>query len=149
MSASDRPERGPLSRFGAPAGAGAGRPPHVLVAAVAGFVEAALLLLAALAYFTFDGAGPGFAAIGGVFLVLCAVCVLGGVQALRGRSRSVLAVAAGIAAALALLLVSIAAASGYGLDPFSASIVFLGVTVVVLLLQPPSRDYFTSNRDAR
>ncbi len=149
MSSTGRPEpqdRGPLGRFGAPVGQGGQRPPHVLVATVAGFLEAGLLALAALAYFLASVREPSFVLFGAVFLGLFLACVLGSVQVLRGRNRAVLMVAGSVAAAIALVLIAISVASGAGFDAFSALVVLLGVAAVVLLLQAPSRDWFAAHR---
>jgi peptidoglycan/LPS O-acetylase OafA/YrhL len=152
VSPTGRPEpqdRGPLGRFGAPAGQGSQRPSHVLVAAVAGFLEAGLLMLAALAYFLASAREPSFVVFGAVFLGLSLACVLGSVQALRGRNRAVLVVAGGVAAAIALVLIAISVANGAGFNAFSALIVLLGVAAVVLLLQAPSREWFAARRSGR
>ena len=123
------------------------RPPHVLMAAVAGFVEAVLLLMAALLYFTYSAFGPWLAVFGAVFLGLAVACAAGSVLVLRGRTRRVLLVAAAAAAAIAVVLIGISVASGGTFDVFSAAVVLLGVGPVVLLLQAPSREWFTASRD--
>jgi hypothetical protein len=138
--------RSPLGRFGAPVGPGDERPPHVLVAAVAGFLEAGLLLLAALAYGAAATQAPIFAAFGAVSLLLCIGCVLGSVRALGGRNRTVLAVAGGVAAAMGLVLIAVSAADQGGLNAFAALIVLLGAAAVVLLFQPPSSEWFAARR---
>ena len=123
------------------------RPLHVLMAAVAGFVEAVLLLMAALLYFTYSAFGPWLAVFGAVFLSLAVACAIGSVLALRGRTRRVLLVAAATAAAIAVVLIAISVASGASFDAFSAALVLLGVGPVVLLLQAPSREWFAASRD--
>ena len=139
--------RSPLGRFGAPVGPAEERPPHVLIAARAGFLEAGLLLLAARAYAPAALHEPIFAAFVAVFLVLCLACVLGGVRALRGRDRTVLAVAGGVAAVIALVLIAVSVANGTGVNAFSALVVLLGAAAVVPLFQPPSREWFAARRD--
>ncbi len=139
--------RSPLGRFGAPVGPGDERPPHVLIAAVAGFLEAGLLLLAALAYVAAGLQEPIFATLGVVFLILCLACVLGSVRALGGRDRTVLAVAGSVAAAIALVLIAVSVADQAGVNAFSALIVLLGGAAVVPLFQPPSREWFAARRD--
>ena len=137
-----------MSRFGRPVPAGGeGRPPHVVLAAVVGFVEAALLMMAALLYFTYSALGPWLAAFGVVFLGLAVACVVGGVLTLRGRTPRVLLVAGAASSAVALVLIAISVAGGSGFDAFSASVVLFGVAAVVLLLQAPSREWFAARRD--
>ncbi len=116
------------------------------MAAVAGSVEAFLLLLAALLYFTYSTFGPWLAVFGAVFLGLAIACVVGSVLALRGRTPRVLLVAAATAAAIAVVLIAISVAGGAGFDAFSAAVVLLGVGPVVLLLQAPSREWFAASR---
>ena len=125
------------------------RPPHVVMAAVAGFVEAVLLMMAALLYFTYSAVGSWLAVFGAVFLGLAVACVLGGILALRGRTSRVLLVTGATAAAIAVLLIAVSVAGGGGFDAFSASVVLLGVAPVVLLLQAPSREWFTARREGR
>jgi hypothetical protein len=126
---------------------GTQRPPHVLVAAVAGFVEAVLLMMAALLYFTYSAVGPWLAVFGAVFLALAVACVVGSVQALRGRTSRVLLVAAATAAAIAVVLIALSVAGGGTFDDFSAAVVLLGLGPVVLLLQAPSREWFAASRE--
>lgn len=147
MPAPDRSQHGPVGRFGAPVGPGAERPPHVLLAAVTGFLQAALLLLAATAYFTYSGTGALFTALGAAFLILAVGCALGGVRALQGKDRTVLAVSGGAAAGIALVLIAVSVAGGTGFDAFSALLVLLGTAIAVLLLQPPSREWFAARRN--
>ncbi len=117
------------------------------MAAVAGFVEAVLLLMAALLYFTYSALGPWLAAFGAVFLSLAVACAIGSFLALRGRTPRVLLVTAATAAAIAVVLIAISIAGGGTFDAFSAALVLLGVGPVVLLLQAPSREWFTASRD--
>ncbi|TFV61732.1 hypothetical protein E4P41_09255, partial [Geodermatophilus sp. DF01-2] len=126
--------------------AGGGRPPHVLLAAVAGFVEAGFLLLAALASFTFSVAAGLFAVFGVLYLALAVACAWGGVAALQGRGRRLLVASGAVAGALGLTAVVVGIASGTGFALFPALILLLGVTAVVLLLQAPAREYFTAAR---
>jgi hypothetical protein len=135
-----------VSSTGRPGASDAQRPPHVLMAAVAGCVEAVLLMMAALLYFTYSAIGPWLAVFGAVFLGLAVACVVGSVLALRGRTPRVLLVAAATAAAIAVVLIAISVAGGGSFDAFSAAVVLLGVGPVVLLLQAPSREWFTASR---
>jgi hypothetical protein len=116
------------------------------MAAVAGCVEAVLLMMAALLYFTYSAIGPWLAVFGAVFLGLAVACVVGSVLALRRRTPRVLLVAAATAAAIAVVLIAISVAGGGSFDAFSAAVVLLGVGPVVLLLQAPSREWFTASR---
>ncbi|SFL50200.1 hypothetical protein [Geodermatophilus ruber] len=120
------------------------RPPQVLAAAVLGFLEAVLLLLASLAYFTFSSIVGFLAVFGVLFLALAVGCVWGGVRALQGRDGRVLLIAAGIAAGLALLAVVMAVAGGAGLDAFSLLTLLLGAATVLLLSRPAARRWFAA-----
>jgi hypothetical protein len=134
---------------GAPADPAAQRPVPVRLAAVLGFLEAALLLLASLAYFTFASIVGFLALFGALFLLLAVACIWGATQALQGKDSRMLTVAAGIAAGLALLAIGIAVAGGAGFDTFSLLVFLLGAGTVVLLLQPASRQYFAARRAQR
>lgn len=134
----------PASPNGRPA---TDRPPHVLLAAVAGFVEAVLLMMTALLYFAYSASGLGLAVFGAGFLALAIACATGSVRALRGRSPRLLLIAAGTATAVAMVLIAVSVAGGGGFDAFSAAIVLLGVAPVVLLLQAPSREWFAAPRE--
>ena len=137
---------------GAPAGYGsdvaAARPPQVLTAAILGFAEALLLLLAALAYFAFASIVGFLALFGILYLALAAGNIWGGIMAIQGKASRILVISAGISAALALIGIIIAAAGGAGFDTFSLLVLVLGAAIVALLYQPPSKQYFAA-RGAR
>lgn len=129
-------------------GAGAARPSQVLTAAVLGFGEALLLLLAALAYFAFASVVGFLALFGILYLALAIGCIWGGVLALQGKAGRILVVAAGVAAALSLIGLVLAAVGGAGFDTFSLLVLLLGAAIVYLLYQPQSKSYFAA-RSAR
>jgi hypothetical protein len=113
-------------------------------AAILGFAEALLLLLASIAYFAFSSVVGFLALFGVLFLALAAANVWGGILALQGKGRQMLVIAGAVAAGLALLGIVVALAGGAGFDVFSLLILVMGAGIVVLLNQPPSREYFAS-----
>ena len=123
------------------------RPPHVLMAGVAGFADATLLFLVALVSFTFSPQAGLFALFGVLYLALAAACLWGAVAVLRGRDRRVLLAAAAATAVVGLAVVVIGFAQGQGFALYPALMLLLAVGAVVLLLQAPSREWFAARRD--
>lgn len=122
------------------------RPPHVLMAGVAGFADATLLFLVALVSFTFSPQAGLFALFGVLYLALAAACLWGAVAALRGRDRRVLIGAGAATAVVGLAVVVIGLAQGAGFALYPALMLLLAVGAVVLLLQAPSREWFAARR---
>jgi hypothetical protein len=154
--------------------AAAARPPHVVTAAVLGFVFGAFGILVSLvsivggavASGAADGADeeiPGLGslagAVGGVLLVFgllalvwTVVMVWGSVWALSGRSRVMLLVGGAIALALTLFgfLASLGDdTSGTGGVIWSLLLFLAALAIVVLLSLKPSADFFAAKRAAR
>ncbi|SNS05501.1 hypothetical protein SAMN06893096_101593 [Geodermatophilus pulveris] len=131
---------------GRPAGGGARpRPPHVLMAGVAGFVQATLVFVVALYSLSFSGQAALFALIGVAALGLTAACLWGAVAALRGRTRRVLITASTLVGLVALAGLAVGFAAGV-VAPLPSLLALLAVGAVVLLLQAPSREWFAASR---
>jgi hypothetical protein len=136
---------GPAPTYsGAPAGyGGAARPPQVLVAAVLGFVVGFFALIGALGLFALASLFGLFALFGILYLALAALNIWGGVVALQGKGSTILKIAGAATAGLALLgLIVTIVESGF--DPWSLIMIAAGVTIVVLLSQPASQQWFAS-----
>ncbi len=137
-----------MSTTGRPgAGDGGPRPPHVLMAGVAGFAAGTLLFLVALWSLTFSAQAALLALVGVACLVLTATCLWGAVSALRGRSPRVLITASTLVTLIALFGLTVGFAQGAGISPLPALLLLLAVSAIVLLLQAPSRDWFAARRD--
>lgn len=124
--------------------AGPQRPPHVLMAAVAGFTEATLLFLVALVSFAL---GPQAGLFGVLYLALAAGCLWGAVSVLRGRSARPLLAASAVTGVVALAGLVVGLLQGGGVAFLPALLLLLAVGAVVLLLQAPSRDWLAAHRD--
>ena len=150
------------------------RPPHVITAAVLGFVFGAFGVLATIilfiggAFITGGGAAgndeiPGLGAVGGAIggalivvglLVLAwtVVTIWGSVWALRGRSRVMLLVAGSIALAFTLLgflgSISDNNSNGGGIV-FQLIFLLAALAIVVLLTLKPASDFFAAHRARR
>jgi hypothetical protein len=133
---------------GSPAGYGARRPGQVTAAAVIGIVIGGLTSLIYVfevlrigTYFAFD------AVLAVLVLLSLAVGVLvlvGGIQALQGRSPRRLLLGSYGAILVSLLYLAWAAASGWGFD-FSGLLSFVAPLVIVfLLMQPQAKGYYAS-----
>lgn len=139
-----------MSTTGRPGAAEGGRrPPHVLMAGVAGLAAATLLFLVALWSLTFSAQAAALALVGVACLVLTATCLWGAVSALRGRGRGVLITASTLVTLVALFGLAVGFAQGAGVSPLPALLLLLAVGAIVLLLQAPSRDWFAARRAAR
>ena len=126
---------------------GGPRPPHVLMAGVAGFAQATLLFLVALYSISFSAQAALFAVIGVAALGLTAACVWGAVAALRGRNPRVLIAASALGGLVALAGLAIGFAAGV-IAPIPSLLLLLTVGAIVLLLQAPSREWFAAHRGA-
>ena len=135
-----------MSTTGRP-GVGDPRPPHVLMAGIAGFATATLLFLVALWSLTFSAQATLLALVGVACLALTAACLWGAVSALRGRSSGVLITVSTLVALVALFGLAVGFAQGVGVSPLPALLLLLAVGAIVLLLQTPSRDWFAAHRD--
>lgn len=125
------------------------RPPHVLMAGVAGFAEATLLFLVALVSFTFSAQAGLLALFGVLYLVLTAACLWGAVSVLRGRDGRPLIAASAVTGAVALTGLVVGVLQGGGVSFLPALLLLLAVGAVVLLLQAPSREWFAARRSGR
>ncbi len=150
------------------------KPPHVITAAVLGFIFGAFGVLVSLAAIiggaVASGAGdsvddeiPGFGAVagavGGVLIVLgvialawTVVMIWGSVWALSGRSRVMLLVGGSIALALTLIgfLGSLGDdTTGGGGIVFNLLLVLAAVAIVVLLSMKASAQFFAAKRAQR
>ncbi len=136
-----------MSSTGRPGAGGERRPPHVLMAGVAGFAEATLLFLVALVSFTFSAQAGLLALFGVLYLALTAACLWGAVWVLRGRDGRPLIAASAITGLVALTGVVVGVLQGAGVSFLPALLLLLAVGAVVLLLQAPSREWFAARRD--
>ena len=127
--------------------AGPQRPPHVLMAGVAGFTEATLLFLVALVSFTFSPQAGLLGVFGVLYLVLTAACLWGAVSVLRGRSARPLLAGSAVTGVVALAGLVVGLLQGGGVAFLPALLLLLAVGAVVLLLQAPSREWFAAHRD--
>ena len=150
------------------------KPPHVITAAVLGFIFGAFGVLVSLSAIIFgaaaSGAGdsaddeiPGFGAVAGavggalivfgvIALAWTVVMIWGSVWALSGRSRVMLLVGGSIALALTLIgfLGSLGDdATGGGGIVFNLLLLLAAVAIVVLLSLKPSADFFAAHRARR
>ena len=150
------------------------KPPHVITAAVLGFIFGAFGVLVSLAAIiggaVASGAGdsvddeiPGFGAVagavGGVLIVFgvialawTVVIIWGSVWALSGRSRVLLLVGGSIALVLTLIgfLGSLGDdTTGGGGIVFNLLLLLAAVAIVVLLCLKPSADFFAAHRARR
>ncbi|TFV89083.1 hypothetical protein [Blastococcus sp. CT_GayMR16] len=150
------------------------KPPHVIIAAVLGFVFGALGVLVSLFAIIVgavaSGAGdaadeeiPGLGAVagavGGVLIVIgllalawTVVMIWGSVWALKGRSRVMLLVGGSIALAFTLIgffgSVGDNSTSGGGIF-FNLLLLVAAVAIVVLLCLKPAADFFAAHRARR
>jgi hypothetical protein len=150
------------------------KPPHVITAAVLGFIFGAFGVLVSLAAIIFgaaaSGAGdsvddeiPGFGAVAGavggalivfgvIALAWTVVMIWGSIWALSGRSRVMLLVGGSIALALTLIgfLGSLGDdTTGGGGIVFNLLLLLAAVAIVVLLCLKPSADFFAAHRAHR
>ena len=150
------------------------KPPHVITAAVLGFVFAALGVLVSLGLIIFGAFASGAAdsaeeeipglgavagAVGGVAIALgllalawTVVMIWGSIRALSGRSRVMLLVGGSIALAFMLVgfLAGLAddATTGGGIV-FNLLLVLAALAIVVLLSLKPSAEFFAAHRARR
>ncbi len=136
-----------MSATGRPGAGVPQRPPHVLMAGVAGFAEATLLFLVALVSFTFSAESGLLALFGVLYLALTAGCLWGAVSVLRGRSARPLLAASAVTGLVALAGLVVGLLQGGGVAFLPALLLLLAVGAVVLLLQAPSREWFAAHRD--
>ena len=122
------------------------RPPHVLMAGVAGFAEATLLFLVALYSLSFSAEAALLALIGVAVLGLTAACLWGSVATLRGSSRRVLITASALAVVIALAGLAIGFAAGV-IAPIPSLLLLLAAGAIVPLVQAPSREWFAAHRE--
>jgi hypothetical protein len=150
------------------------RPPHVVIAAVLGFVFAALGVLVSLFSIIFGAVASGSAtvaeqeipglgavagAVGGVLIVVglialawTVVMIWGSVWALRGRSRVMLLVGGSIALAFSLIgflgSFSDSSTSGGGIV-VNLLFVLAALAIVVLLCLRPAAQFYAAHRARR
>jgi hypothetical protein len=164
-----QPGYGPYGTSAVPA-----KPPHVIIAAVLGFVFGAVGVLVSLlaiiggAFVTgggasgndeFAGLGAIGGAIGGALIIIgllalawTVVTIWGSVWALRGRSRVMLLVAGSIALAFSVIgfLGSLSDSSSTGGGIVVQLLVLLAAAaIVVLLCLKPAADFFAAHRARR
>jgi hypothetical protein len=150
------------------------KPPHVVVAAVLGFVFGTFGVLVSLASIIggavasgaaggadqeIPGLGAVAGAVGGVLIVFgvialawTVVMIWGSVWALKGRSRVLLLVGGSIALALTLIgfLGSLGDdTTGAGGVVFNLILVLAALAIVVLLCLPPAVQFFAEHRARR
>ncbi|HEY0126767.1 MAG TPA: hypothetical protein VGB58_06495 [Blastococcus sp.] len=130
---------------GSPVGYGAGqRPGQVTAAAVIGIVIGALGVLGLFSlgvYFAFD-AMLGLLAI--LSVASAAVLLVGGIQAIQGRSPRLLLLGSFASIAVQLLTLVWAVISGWGFLFFGLLGFILPGLIVFFLQQPRSRQYFAA-----
>jgi hypothetical protein len=150
------------------------RPPHVITAAVLGFILGAFGVLATLVLFIggafISGGGaaaedeiPGLGAVGGAIggalivigvlaLAWTVVTIWGSVWALKGRSRVMLLVGGSIALAFTLIgffgSIGDNNSTGGGIF-FSLLLVLASLAIVVLLCLRPAAQFFAAHRAGR
>jgi hypothetical protein len=165
-----QPGYGPYGTSAVPA-----RPPHVIIAAVLGFVLGAFGVLVSLFAVIVGAVASGAAnsnneeipglgtfagAIGGVLIVVgllalawTVVTIWGSVWALRGRSRVMLLVAGSIALAFSVIgfLGSLSDTSNSNGGGIVVQLLFLlaAAAIVVLLCLKPATDFFAAHRARR
>ena len=133
----------PSYSAGPPAGAGR-RPGQVSAAAIIGIVIGALGVLGLFAvglYFTFS------AVLGLLSLLAVAAAVVtlvGGIQAIQGKSPRLLVLGSYASIAVQLLTFLWALISGYGFIFFGFLGLILPALIVFLLMQPQSKQYYAS-----
>jgi hypothetical protein len=133
----------PSYSAGPPAGAGQ-RPGQVSAAAIIGIVIGALGVLGLFAvglYFAFS------AVLGLLSLLAVAAAVVtlvGGIQAIQGKSPRLLMLGSYASIAVQLLTFLWALISGYGFIFFGFLGLILPALIVFLLMQPQSKQYFAS-----
>jgi hypothetical protein len=151
------------------------KPPHVIIAAVLGFIFGALGVLVSLFSIVVGAVASGSAgsadeqipglgavagAVGGVLIVVgllalawTVVMIWGSVWALRGRSRVMLLVAGSIALAFSLIgffgSVGDSGSSSGGGIVFNLLLLVAALAIVVLLCLPPSAQFFAAHRARR
>jgi hypothetical protein len=156
------PPYGAPQPYGAASGAGPGRRPGaVSAAAVLAFVNAGLVIITKLLAFvvlaTFAGNairewGMGLVVANYTMLlaklVAAGLLIWGGVAAVQGRSRRILAIATATEATLAVLGVVVSLASSGRRGWFVGTFVELAftATILTLILQPSSADFFRARR---
>jgi hypothetical protein len=167
---------GQLSGYG-PYGTSAvpARPPHVIIAAVLGFIFGAFGVLATIVLFIsgafvtgggaagndeFPGLGAIGGAVGGILIVIgllalawTVLTIWGSVWALRGRSRVMLLVAGSIALAFSVIgflgtLSDSSNSNGSGIV-FQVLVLLAAAAIVVLLCLKPAADFFAAHRARR
>ncbi|NEK57468.1 hypothetical protein GCU56_06215 [Geodermatophilus sabuli] len=131
---------GPAAGAAGPAGP---RPPQVLMAAVFGFVVAFFALIGALGLFALSTISAQFALFGIVYLAIAVTDIWGGVQALTGRSSTVLKIGGAATAGLVALGLLVSLTQGQ-FNGWSLVLIAVGVGIVVLLSQPASRQWFAA-----
>ena len=134
---------------------GGQRPGAVTAAAVMAFVVGAVVILInvfALFFFipsVHDAFNTWARVVGLVRLALGAVFIWGGIAALKGRTRTVLLVVSVIEAIFSLLLLMFLVLSvwfWFLVPPAAMEFTFV-VTILILILQPQSRDFFGARRE--
>jgi hypothetical protein len=149
----------PAQGYGAPApnwssepagygGAGPQRPGQVTAAAVIGIVIGGLSTLIYLLALITIGTYFSFDAFLGILVLLSlaagVVVLVGGIQALQGKSPRLLLLGSYTSIVVSLLYLVWAAISGWGFD-FSSLLSFvLPGLIVFLLLQPTAKQYYAS-----
>jgi hypothetical protein len=148
-----QPGYGPAPTYGSvPAGHGAvQRPTQVSTAAILGIVSGGLgilgglLLLFALSLIFALGA---FGAIYGIFVLLSlAVSVallVGGIQALQGKSPKLLLYLSYASVAIGLLSLILSVSSGYGFSFWGLLGFIIPGAIIALLWQPVSKQYYAA-----
>ena len=128
---------------GPPAGAGQ-RPGQVSAAAIVGIVIGALGVLGVFAV----GLYFAFSAVLGLLSLLAvaaaAVTLVGGIQAIQGKSPRLLMLGSYASIAVQLLTFLWALISGYGFIFFGFLGLILPGVIVFLLMQPQSKQYYAS-----
>ena len=140
----------PYGAPGSPAGYGGGaaRPSQVTAAAIIGIVIGGLGTLFGLLALAVIGVVFAINALLGIFALLsiaaAVVVLVGGIQVLRGQSPKLLLLGSYASIGIQLLYLILSLVSDYGFS-FSALLGFiLPVVIVVLLMQPQSKQYFAS-----
>jgi hypothetical protein len=133
---------------GSPDGYGPRRPGQVTAAAVIGIVIGGLSTLIYLVALGTLGTYFAFDAFLGILVLLSlavgALVLVGGIQAVRGRSPRLLLLGSYGSIVVSLLYLVWAVASGWGLE-FSSLLSFvLPVLIAYLLMQPQAKEYYAS-----
>ena len=135
---------GPPSGYGAPSKGGT--PPQVITAAVLGFIAALFTLLATFSFFAASSIIGLFVIFAILYLAITAGLIAGGVMALTGKTGQILLIAAAVATGVQILVIIYTLVRGLGFSALSLIGLLLTGAIIFLLLQPVSKQFFSTRR---